>query len=181
MLEEQRNCHEQFSGRFLRGRMPFCLTPANPIAVCNQRGHTAWLWHLDWVTVLGLSFKVESGLLQNTAHLVGMCHIYFLQLGSGLRSLFTGKLPVRFSIHIWKLSTMGLWSSLQHSGKAWLTERRFQEKPTFIFLSRLLWGNLPPVALWAFAKQLWFLSYYFGGSALSEKRTMTAQSKCGMG
>lgn len=48
-------------------------------------------------------------------------------------------------MHIWKLSTMGLWSSLQHSGKAWLTGLRFQEqKPTFIFLSRLLWGNSTP-------------------------------------
>lgn len=75
--------------------------------VMKEDGCTAWLMHLDWVTVLGLSFKVDSRLPQNTTHLVGMCHIDFLHLGSGLKCLFPGKLPVRFSMHIWKLSTMG--------------------------------------------------------------------------
>lgn len=63
ILEEQRDCPEQFSRRFLRGRMPFGLTPANTPAVYNQRGPTAWLGHLAWVT--NCSWSLLEGRIWN--------------------------------------------------------------------------------------------------------------------
>lgn len=77
---------------------------------------------------------------------------------------------MRFSTHIWRFPTIGLWSGLKYSGKSASLGWGLKSRSPHLFFFPAFFDKTPPSGLWAFAKQPWFAAHYFEGCSLKEKR-----------